>query len=92
MYGTAALKAAAVQEFKLDPKVPDWSAAPSIIQQSAKKTPPPAVTRLSELQERELTLEKPSATFVFKIAPNPFAEGSECLVYHGGDLVNFQRV
>jgi hypothetical protein len=91
VYGTAALKAAAVQEFRLDPKVPDWN-TPTIILQSAKKTPPSSVMRLSHLQENELILENPSEVFAFKIAPNPFAEGSECLVYHGSDLVDFQRV
>ena len=91
VYGSAALKAAAVQEFTLDPNVPDWN-TPYIIQQSAKKTPPPVVMRLSDLQKKELAPKEPSIGFAFKIAPNPFAEGSECLVYHGSDLVNFRRV
>lgn len=91
MYGTAALKMAAVQEFKLDPNTPDWN-APSIAQVTATKTTPPAIKRLSDLQERELALAKPSERFIFKVAPNPFAEGSECLVYHGSDLMNFRRI
>lgn len=91
VYGKAALKKATICDFKLDPNVPDWN-SPLIIQQNAVKTPPPAVKRLSELQESELNLEKPSVHFTFKVAPNPFAEGSECLVYHASDLVNFRRI
>ena len=77
--------------FELDPTVPNWS-SPSIPEQSAVKTPPTGIKLLSDLQERELTLEKPSVNFAFKIAPKPFAEGSECLVYHASDLINFRRV
>ena len=91
VYGDAALKTAAVHEFTIDPNVPDWN-APSITQQMAKKTPPPAIGRLSSLQSSELKLEKPSVDFAFKIGPNPFAQGSECLVYHASDLVNFRRI
>lgn len=91
MYGSAALKKAAVCEFKLDPIVPDWN-SPMITQQTSTKTPPPAIKRLSDLQDNELILEKPSVYFTFKIAPDPFAEGSECLVYHASDLVNFRRI
>lgn len=91
VYANAARKTAAGLEFTLDPNVPDWN-TPSIVQQTATKTPPPAVTRLSDLQESALALEKPSVYFAFKIAPRPFAEGSECLVYHASDLVNFRRI
>ncbi len=91
VYEDAALKTAAVRDFTLDPNVPDWN-SPSITQQLAKKTPPPAIRRLSNLQDSELKLEKPSVDFSFKIAPNPFAQGSECLVYHASDLVNFRRI
>lgn len=91
VYGSAALKQAAVCSYKLDLILPDWN-HPSIIQQIATKTPPPPVTRLADLQEHEPVLEKPSVPFSFKIALNPFAEGSECLVYHASDLVNFRRI
>ena len=91
VYGSAALKKAAVCSFKLDPAIPDWN-SPSIAQQTAKKTPPPAILRLLDLQEHDLVLETPSVPFSFKIAPNPFAEGSDCLVYHGSDLVNFRKI
>ena len=91
VYGSAALKKAAVCNFKLDSVIPDWN-SPSITQQFAKKTPPFAIKRLSDLQEGDLILETPSVHFSFKIAPNPFAEGSDCLVYHGSDLVNFRKI
>lgn len=89
--GSVALKTAAVHAYTLDPNVPDWN-SPGIVQQTARKTPPPAIKRLCDLQHSELMLEKPSVNFVFKMAPNPFAEGSECLVYHGSDLLNFRKV
>ena len=85
------MKIAAVRDFTLNPNVPDWN-SPTITQQMAKKTPPPAIKRLSNLQDTELKLEKPNMDFAFKIAPNPFAEGSECLVYHASDLINFRRI
>lgn len=91
MYGNEALKQGDAQSFTLDLTLPDWN-HPSIVQQTALKTPPPPVTMLADLQKGDLILEKPSVPFTFKIALNPFAEGSECLVYHASDLTNFRRI
>ena len=91
VYGCAALKQVAMCGFKLDLTIPDWN-HPSIIQQKGTKTPPPPVTSLADLQTEEPKLKKPSVPFTFKIALNPFADGSECLVYHASDLVNFRRI
>ena len=91
VYGNEALKQGAVRSFTLDLTLPDWNHV-SIIQQTAIKTPPPPVTMLADLQVADPVLEKPSVPFTFKIALNPFAEGSECLVYHASDLTNFRRI
>ena len=91
VYGSEALKQAAVCKFEIDTCVPDWN-HPSIIEKVATKTLPPPITSLADLQTKDFTLEKPSVPFKFKIAPNPFAEGSECIVYHASDLVNFRKI
>ena len=85
VYGKAALKATAAVDFTLDPNVPDWN-DPSIVEQDAKITPPP------KLHDSSTDREKPTVDFTFKIAPNPFAEGSNFYVYYASDLVNFRKI
>ena len=55
------------------------------------KTPPPGPKRLIDLQDK-LELEGPAVNIHFKVAPNPFAEGKESLVYHGYDYTNKRAV
>ena len=90
VYGSAAAKKAALRKFTLDSSIPSWNSV-AIIDQYGTKTPPPGPKRLTDLQER-LDLEAPSVNIHFKIAPNPFADGKECLVYHGYDFTNRRSV
>ena len=88
VYGKAALKA---RDYTLVLEPPDWN-SPSIVEQAARKTPPIMIKKLCDLQDVSLELEKPSVDFEFKIAPNPFAEDSECYIYYATDLINFQKI
>lgn len=90
VYGSAAAKKAAIRRFTIDTAVPSWSSV-SIIDKYGKKTPPPGPKRLVDLQER-LELEGPAVNVHFKVAPNPFADGKESLVYHGYDYTNRRAV
>ena len=90
VYGSAAAKKASIRRFTIDTTVPNWTSV-AIIDQYGKKTPPPGPKRLADLQTR-LELEGPSVNIHFKIAPNPFADGKESLVYHGYDYTNGRRV
>ena len=87
---SVAAKKAAVRKFTLDSTVPNWSST-SIIEKYGKKTPPPGPKRLTDIQG-SLTCERPSVQICFKIAPNPFAEGTESLVHHAYDYTNNRRV
>ena len=86
VYGKAALKA---RDFTLNPVRPDWN-SPLIIEEKAKRTP--QMKSLTDIHDTGIIIQKPSIDFEFKIAPNPFAEGSECYVYHASDLIDFQRI
>ena len=90
VYGSAAAKKAAIRKFTLNGTKPDWNSV-AIIDQYGMKTPPPGPKRLIDLQER-LVLEGPAVNIHFKVAPNPFAEGKESLVYHGYDHTNRRAV
>ena len=84
IYGSETAKKARVRKYKLDPLLPDWSST-SLIEVYGKKTPAVGVRSLQDLQ-KGLEIEPPSLPITFKCASNPFAEGTECLVYHGYDL------
>lgn len=86
VYGKAALK----RDYTLDSKEPDWN-TPTIMEEMAKITFQP-IKRLPDIHDTKLELRKPSFDFEFKIAPNPFYEGSECYVYYGSDLIDFRRI
>ena len=90
VYGSAAAKKAAIRKFTLSSAVPDWDSV-AIIDQYGKMTPPPGRNRHIDLQEK-LVLERPAVSIHFKVAPNPFAEGKESLVYHGYDYTNRRAV
>ena len=90
MYGSAAAKKAAIRKFTIDTAVPNWCSV-AIIDQYGKKTPPPGPKNLLDLQDR-LELAAPSVNIHFKVAPNPFADGKESLVYHGYDYTNKRAV
>lgn len=84
IYGSEAAKKARMRAYKLDSIIPDWNST-SLIENYAKKTPAIGIKSLPDLQSG-VDLEPPSIPITFKCAPNPFAEGEECLVYHAYDV------
>lgn len=88
---TAAAKRTAVRKVTMNSTIPNWSST-AIIERYGKKTPPPGIKNLSDLQDTGKQLESPSVNVCFKIAPNPFAEGSESHVYHGYDVSNKRSI
>ena len=85
--GTAAAR---VKKYKLDPIIPDWKST-SQIEIYGQKSPAVGIKSLNDLQTG-LTLEQPSIPITFKCAPNPFADGTECLVYHGYDFTSRRAI
>ena len=83
IYGSESAKKARMRKYKIEPIIPDWQST-SVIETYGQKTPAVGIKSLHDLQAG-LTLEQPSIPITFKCAPNPFAEGTECLVYHGYD-------
>ena len=88
--GSAAARMARIRRYKIDPIIPDWNST-TLIESYGKKTPAVGIKSLNDLQEG-LILEKPSIPITFKCAPNPFAEGTECFVYHAYDLTTKKAV
>lgn len=90
VYNKAALDTAEVEVITVDATYPDWN-SPSIVEQAARITPSLVKRSLSDLNT-DLELKEPVNDFTFKIAPNPFTEGSDYFVYHASDLVNFRKI
>ncbi len=88
--GTAAKKAA-VRECTLDSNEPYWSST-TIIEQYGKKTVPVPNKGFADLQEKGLLIKPPQVDVCFKVAPNPFAEGTESHVYYGYDVRNKRKI
>jgi hypothetical protein len=86
IYGSQAAKKARLRKYKIDSTIPEWQST-SLIENYGQKTPAVGMKSLYDLQAGLLP-EQPTIPIAFKCAPNPFAEGSECLVYHGYDLTN----
>lgn len=90
IYGSEAAKKARMRAYKLDPLIPDWNST-SLFETYAKKTPAIGLKSLPDLQNG-LDIEPPSIPITFKCAPNPFAEGEECLVYHAYDVTTKKAI
>ncbi len=88
VYGKAALKA---RDFTLVPDIPDWNDF-SIFEETAQRTLPVKIRSLSDIHVASIEVKEPSVDFEFKIAPNPFYEGSECYVYYASDLIDFRKI
>ncbi len=89
--GTAAAKLATVRKCTFDPIEPDWSST-SIIEQYGRKTAPVPNKGLANLQEKGLAIEPPQVDICFKIAQNPFTEGTESHIYYGYDIRNRRKI
>jgi hypothetical protein len=71
-----------------DTTEPNWA---TISEQHGIKTPPSGPKSLQNLQDG-FKPEKPSVSFSVKVAPNPFSDGEESLVYRGYDTRNRRQV
>ena len=91
IYASEAAKRAASRSYILDKAIPDWSAVPL---RQALKTPAPGACTLDRLpaDPLRLGLEKPSIPFHFKCAANPFADGTESIVFHAYDVANGRQI
>ena len=90
IYGSESAKKAKMRKYKINTVIPDWHST-SLFESYGQKTPAVGVKSLLDLQAG-LSLEQPSIPITFKCAPDPFAEGTECLVYHGFDFTNRRAV
>ena len=90
IFGSEAAKKARLRSFKLDPAIPDWN-SPAIIEKYGKKTTPLGIRSMRDLQH-ELAFDHPSLPITLKVAPHPFADGEEFLVYHSYDLSSKKAV
>ena len=90
VYASEAAKKASIRRYALNPTIPDWNSG-LLMEQHAKKTPPPGVLTLQHLQE-EFVLDRPSIPVSFKCASNPFAEGKESVVFHAYDFTNKRHI
>ena len=88
VYGAEAARKAKLKAYNLNPNVPEWG---PISELQGKKTSAPPHKSMEDLQ-KGLTINPPSVNISFKCAPDPFAEGEECLVYHGYDVTGKRKV
>ena len=70
------------REYTIDEKIPDWDELPS---QSVKITPPPKTGSA-------VKITAPYRPMKIKIAPQPFAEGGQRIVYHAFDEESKERL
>jgi len=88
IYGAEAARKAKLKAYKLNATIPDWGCISEV---QGKKTSAPPHKSMEDLQ-KGLTINPPSISISFKCAPDPFAEGEECLVYHGYDITGNKKV
>ncbi|XP_065894435.1 alpha-protein kinase vwkA-like isoform X1 [Dysidea avara] len=88
IYGAEAARKAKQKSYNLNPNIPEWGPMPEL---QGKKTSAPPHKSMEDLQ-KGLTINPPSVNISFKCAPDPFAEGEECLVYHGYDVTGKRKV
>ena len=74
--------------YKIDPVVPDWK-SPFLVVMEGIKTPPVHHKSLRDIQRGQIPEPR---NIMFKCAPNPFAEGTECLVYNGYDITSRRAI
>lgn len=88
VYGTEVARKATLKSYKLNPDIPEWGTIGAI---TGNKTLSPPFKSMEDLQNG-LKLDAPATNISFKCAPDPFAEGEECLVYHGYDVTGKRKV
>ena len=79
VFGAAAARQAAVKTYTINQVIPEWGPIPEM---HGKKTSSPPIRSMADLQ-KGIKIDSPAISISFKCAPDPFAEGEECIVYHG---------
>ena len=88
VYGAEVARKATLKSYKLNPDIPEWGSISAI---TGNKTSTPPFKSMEDLQNG-LKLDAPATNISFKCAPDPFAEGEECLVYHGYDVTSKRKI
>ena len=88
VYGAAAARQAAMKTYTINAIIPEWG---TIAETHGKKTSSPPFRSMADLQ-KGIQINPPAASFSFKCAPDPFAEGNECVVYHGYDVTGKRKI
>jgi len=88
IYGAAAVRNAKMKSYQLNQVIPEWG---TITETQGKKTPSPPLKSMADLQ-KGLKIDPPATNISFKCAPDPFAEGEECIVYHGYDVTGKRKI
>ena len=88
VFGAAAARQAAVKTYTINQVIPEWG---PILELQGKKTSSPPVRSMADLQ-KGIKIDPPAISISFKCAPDPFAEGEECIVYHGYDVSGKRKV
>lgn len=88
VYGAAAARNAAMKAYTINQTIPEWGLIPEL---QGKKTASPPFRSMADLQ-KGIKIDPPATNVSFKCAPDPFAEGNECVVYHGYDVTGKRKV
>ena len=88
VYGAEITRRSKMKPCKVDTNCPDWD---PIAEMKGKRTTSLPIKSMEDLQGG-LVVEPPATDICFKCAPYPFAEGEECLVYHGYDVTRTKKV
>jgi len=88
VYAAEAARKAKLKAYSLNPRIPEWG---TISELQGKKTSTPAQKSMEDLQ-KGFEINPPSINISFKCAPDPFAEGEECVVYHGYDVTGKRKI
>ena len=88
VYGAEIKRRRDMKPYKLDVNCPEWD---TIVPLIGKKAISPPLKTIDDLR-KGLTLDPPAIDISFKSTPRPFAEGGECIVYHGYDVTGKRNV
>ena len=88
VYGAAAARQAALKAYTINPVIPEWGPIPETY---GKKTSSPPFRSMADLQ-KGIKIDPPATNISFKCAPDPFAEGEECIVCHGYDATGKRKI
>ena len=88
IYGAAAARQAALKKYTINQVIPEWGFIPEA---QGKKTSAPPFLSMADLQ-KGIKIDPPATNISFKCASDPFAEGNECVVYHGYDVTGKRKI